>query len=248
MKLAVLTFAALMALAAQAQDTLQPAAPPHVPLMASPGGRALQSAALPGLGQALRGEWIRGGLYFAGAAFLAGDALHFWENQYNRPASEDAGRIYDRDMAYGLAVWYGMAAVLSAADAGYATSKKREIKPTLAAFKSIFFPGWGQLSNGKRWKAAGMFLLQTGFAFGAFTQHERFLFYDALGDVDKASFYKSDRNRLVWWSAGIALFSAFDAFVDCHLRDWNVSEKLSIYPHYAPESKSAGISLRLSLN
>ena len=216
--------------------------------MASPFGRALQSAALPGLGQALRGEWIRGGLYFAGAAFLAGDAMHFWENQYDRSASDGAGRVYDRDMAYGLAVWYGMAAILSAADAGYATSKSRETRPTLAAFKSIFFPGWGQLSNGKRWKAAGMFLLQTGFAFGAFTQHERFLFYDAHGDVNQASFYKSDRNRLIWWSAGIMLFSAFDAFVDCHLRDWNVSEKLTLLPRFSPESKSAGLSLRLSLN
>ena len=237
-----------MALAAQAQDTLQPAPSPHIPLMASPGGRALQSAILPGLGQALQGEWIRGGLYLAGAAFLAGDVWRFWEHQYDRPSSEGAGRVYDRDIAYGLAAWYGMTAFFAAADAGCSASKERETRPTRAAFKSIFFPGWGQLSNGKRWKAAGMFALQTGFAFGAFTQHERFLFYDALGDVDKASFYKSDRNRLVWWSAGIVLFSAFDAFVDCHLRDWNVSEKLSILPHYAPESKSAGLSLRLSLN
>jgi len=238
-----------MTLAARAQDTLPSMPPPRpVSFMVSPYGRAMQSAVLPGLGQALRGEWIRGGLYFAGAAFLAGDAMHFWENQYDRSASDGAGRVYDRDMAYGLAVWYGMAAILSAADAGYATSKSRETRPTLAAFKSIFFPGWGQLSNGKRWKAAGMFLLQTGFAFGAFNQHERFLFYDALGDVNQASFYKSDRNRLIWWSAGIMLFSAFDAFVDCHLRDWNVSEKLALLPNYSPESKSAGLSLRVALN
>jgi hypothetical protein len=151
-------------------------------------------------------------------------------------------------MAYGLAVWYGMTAILSAADAGYAASKKRETKPTRAAFKSVFFPGWGQLSNGKRWKAAEMFLLQTSFALSAFTQHERFLFYDAQGDASQAGFYKNDRNRLIWWSAGIMLFSAFDAFVDCHLRDWNVSEKLSILPQYSPGSKSAGLSLRLSLN
>jgi hypothetical protein len=247
-KRVILLFLILNVLAVHAQDTLtQSSLPRKVPLMTSASGRALQSAAVPGLGQALQREWLRGGVFFAGASFLAADALHFWESQYDRAGSDQAGRIYDRDTAYGLAVWYGVSALFAAADAGYTASRSRETNPTWAAFKSILFPGWGQLSNGKHWKAMGIFALQTSVAFGIFTQHEHYIFYNALNQPSTASFYKNDRNRLVWWSAGIAILSALDAFVDCHLRDWNVSEELSWAPYYSPESRSTGLSLNLAL-
>jgi len=231
-----------LVLQASAQDSLRQ------PFFRSPWGRALQSAAIPGLGQAAQGDWLRGGLFLAGEAFLALDAFHFWDNQYQRVSSDAAGRRYDRDTAYGLAVWYSLGALFAAADAGYGSSRWRETRPTMAALRSIFFPGWGQLANGRRWKAAGMFALQTGFAFGAFTQHERFLYHDGRGESADASFFKNDRNRLIWWSVGIAIFSAADAFVDCHLRDWNVSEKLSLGPAYFPKPNAWGLGLRLSFS
>lgn len=202
---------------------------------------------VPGLGQASRGEWLRAGVFFAGEAFLALDARHFWDHQYNRAGADAAGRHYDRDTAYGLAVWYGLGALFAAADAGYAASKSRETHPTRAAFRSALFPGWGQLANGKRWKAAGAFLVQTGLGLGVYTQHQRYLYYQAVGQSSQASFYKSDRNRLIWWSVGLLLFSAADAFVDCHLRDWDVSEKLSWAPIYFPLQKSAGLALLLRM-
>ena len=209
---------------------------------------ALQSAAVPGLGQMSGGEWLRGGLFLAGEAFLAGDALYYWEGQYDKPGWDQAGRLFNRDLAYSLAVWYSLGAVFSAADAYYAVSKKRTSSPTLAALQSVVFPGWGQLANGQRWKAAGMFLLQTGLAFAAYYQHESFLFHDGLGQEQEARFYKDDRNRLIWWSVGAVIFSAADAFVDCHLKDWDVSENLSLGLTYFQEQKVLGLRLRLPLS
>lgn len=208
---------------------------------------ALQSVIVPGWGQLSRGEWMRGGFFLLGGAFLAGDAYTYWEGQYGRPGWDDAGRVFSRDMAQGLVVWYGLGAVFSSMDALYAGKMNKDGSPTLAAFQSVLFPGWGQLANGKRWKAAGMFILQTGLAFAVFYQHENYLFYDSQGNDLKARFYKDDRNRLVWWSVGAVIFSAADAFVDCHLRNWTVSGDLAVTPVYFPENKTMGIGVRLPL-
>jgi hypothetical protein len=231
----------LNAAAPVAQDSSRP------PFLRSPSGYALQSVLVPGLGQITQGDWIQGGLFFAGEAFLAYDALHFWEHQYQRGSADAPGRRYDRDTAYGLAVWYGAGALFCAADAFYAKRSSDEVSPTRAAFRSALFPGWGQLSNGKRIKAGAVFLLQTGLGFAAFTQHERFLFYDSRGETDEADFYKNDRNRLLWWSVGALLYSAADAFVDAHLRRWDVSEDLSLIPLLDPDRRMLGLQIRLPL-
>ncbi|MFH1863265.1 MAG: DUF5683 domain-containing protein [bacterium] len=209
---------------------------------------ALQSAAVPGWGQASCGQWLRGSLFFLSEAFLAYEAHHFWESQYQRADGDVAGRIYDRDTAYGLAAWYALGALYCAADAYYCKASQRPQSPTLAVLRSIVFPGWGQLSNGKPWKAAGVFCLQTGLAFAAYTQHQRFIYYDGLGQATQARFYKDDRNRLIWWSIGALIYSSVDAFVDCHLQDWDVSENLSFLPIFFPQQQSWGIGVSISFN
>ncbi|HDH57555.1 MAG TPA: hypothetical protein ENF16_02985 [Bacteroidetes bacterium] len=209
---------------------------------------ALQSAVLPGWGQLSQREWLRGGFFLLGEAFLAGDALYYWESQYDKPGWDKPGRTFDHDIALGLATWYGLGAVFCALDAYYINEPSSEGNPTLAALQSVIFPGWGQLANGQHWKAAGMFLLQTGLAFSVYYQHENYIYYDGLGLDDEARFYKDDRNRLIWWSVGAVIFSALDAFVDCHLRDWNVSEDLAVVPAYFPEQHTLGIGLRLPIS
>ncbi len=210
-------------------------------------GRALPSVAVPGLGQALQGEWVRGGLFFVGESFVALEALHFWENQYTRAPGDNAGRRYDRETAGGLAVWYGLGAVFCAGDAYYCGSPGAEFSPSMAALRSVVFPGWGQLSNGKRLKAAGIFLAQTGMGFSAYTQHQRFLYYDARGEEMEARFYKNDRNRLLWWSVGLVIYSAADAFVDCHLRNWDVTEVATLEPAFFLAQNAPGLKLCFSL-
>ncbi len=208
---------------------------------------ALQSMLIPGWGQISQDQWLRGGLYLAGEAFLAADAYYYWENQYGRPGWDDAGRLFSREVSYGLAVWYGMGAVLCAADAYYFGSKSRTKIPTFAALQSALFPGWGQLANGQHWKAAGMFLLQTSLGFAAYYQHENYLFYRRQEESSKANFYRNDRNRLIWWSIGALIFSSADAFVDCHLRDWDVSDNLTYVPTYFPDNKAIGVKLQIPI-
>jgi hypothetical protein len=236
------------ALAASAQDTLSQQPGLKKPFFHTGWGRALMSAAVPGSAQLARREWLRGGLYLAGEAFLVYDAFHFWDHQYERPPSDHAGRIYDRDTALGLATWYGLGALFVAADAWYATTGWRETVPMRAMWHSLVFPGWGQLSNGQRWRAAIVFGVQTGLAYSVFTQHQRFHYHQSRGEEGLASFYKNDRNRLVWWSVGLLLASSAEAYVGCHLRDWNVSPDLSLSPTYFPEQKTVGLSLSLITN
>jgi len=114
---------------------------------------ALQSAVLPGWGQLSRREWLRGGFFLLGEAFLAGDALYYWESQYDKPGWDKPGRTFDHDIALGLATWYGLGAVFCALDAYYINEPSSEGNPTLAALQSVIFPGWGQLANGQHWKA-----------------------------------------------------------------------------------------------
>lgn len=209
---------------------------------------ALESLLLPGLGQVSRGEWVRGGFFLAAEGALALSALYYWQSSQDRPSWDDAGRIFDRDVAYGLATWYGVGAVFNALDAYYAGKTQRIGNPNLAAFQSVLFPGWGQLANGQRWKAVGMFAMQTGLAYAVYYQHNNYLYYKALGEEIEAGFYKDDRNRLIWWSVGAVIFSAADAFVDCHLRNWDVSDRLTWTPVFNPNSRSFGFGLRLFLS
>ncbi|RJP78674.1 MAG: hypothetical protein C4524_06270 [Candidatus Zixiibacteriota bacterium] len=208
-------------------------------------GPALQSLAVPGWGQAAQGRWWRGGVYFVGEAVLAVQAYRFWEQQYDRPDSDAPGRIYDQNLAYGLAVWYGLGALFAAGDAYYEATGKRETRPTRAAVRSVLFPGWGQLSNGKFWKGAVIFTGQSALAFSAYLQHQRFRYNAAHGETSAADFYQNDRNRLLWWLAGSMVYSAADAFVDAHLRKWDVSE-VALEPVFSPESRSLGLGVRVS--
>ncbi|TKJ41132.1 hypothetical protein CEE37_05540 [candidate division LCP-89 bacterium B3_LCP] len=209
---------------------------------------ATASLFVPGLGQMAKGEWLRGGFFAVAEGFLIGDAYYYWENQYNKASWDDAGRVFDRDMARGLVVWYGAGAAFTALDALYIDRGYTAKNPTLAALRSVIFPGWGQLANGKPWKAAVVFIGQTSLAFSAFYQHENHLFHDALGEESQARFYKDNRNRLIWWSVGAMILSAVDAFVDCHLRDWDVSPDITFEPTYFPEYKTFGFQVRFPIN
>jgi hypothetical protein len=140
-----------------------------------------------------------------------------------------------------------MGAVFCALDAYYLSSGKRVKSPTLTVFQSLLFPGWGQVANGQFWKGAGIFVLQTSLAFSAYYQHENYLYYRRQGLSNEAEFFRDDRNRLIWWSVGALIFSAADAFVDSHLKDWDVSDDLSFNPVLFPEQKTFGMGVRIPL-
>lgn len=207
----------------------------------------LQSLLVPGWGQASHGDWLLGAAHFAGGAALAGSAFGYWQSQYSRPDWDQAGKIFDKDVAFGLAGWYGLEALFSGLDSYYTTTEKRVTNPTVAALLSIAYPGWGQIANGKHGKAMAIFALQTGLAYSAYYQHQTYLFYLGQEQPVDAQFYKDDRNRLIWWSVGALIYSAADAFVDCHLRTFDVSDDLSIAPVCFPENRGVGLRIRLQL-
>ncbi|MBU1652695.1 hypothetical protein KKA00_10775 [bacterium] len=230
----------LSASLSQAQDdSLAVEAPP---LSFKP---ALQSLVVPGWGQISQGEWPRGLVYFGGQAFLAADAFYYWEEQYG-PQRDNPERDFYRNLSYGLAAWYGLGVAFNVLDVIYYQKPVIPGSATSAVFQSMVFPGWGQLANGQHWKAGAMFLLQTSLGYSMYYQHQNYVYYKSIED-DRAGFFKDQRNRLIWWSAFAMIFSATDAYVDAHLREWDVSDDLSLAPTFFDQYQTMGIRLTLSL-
>ena len=94
--------------------------------------------------------------------------------------------------------------------------------------RSLVYPGWGQLHNGKYLKALSIFASET--ALLAMIYHESkesSRAYEAhLAAPDRtvaAKFYAryeehfERRESLIWWTAGLIAFSLADAYVDANL-------------------------------
>ena len=96
--------------------------------------------------------------------------------------------------------------------------------PTGAMLRSLAFPGWGQLYNGKWIKAGLVFMGETGLVINA-------LYWDHQAEKATNSwdrdFYRDNRNLSFWWLAAVVLLSMGDAYVDAHLSDFDVSTDLS---------------------
>jgi hypothetical protein len=206
---------------------------------------ALESFALPGSGQFAAGDRWRGGVHLLGAATLAGSACYYWQSQYQRADWDQSGKNFDRGVARGLAGWYGLYSLFSALDSYYTTTHARVTTPSYAALLSIAFPGLGQAANGKHWKAMVIFAAESGLIYSSYYQHQSYLFFKSQGRSIEASFYKDDRNRLIWWSLGAVIYSAADAFVDCHLRTFDVSPNLALTPVAFPENRGVGLGLTI---
>ncbi len=115
--------------------------------------------------------------------------------------------------------------------------------PSWVGVRSMLIPGWGQLYNGKPIKALVVAGGQIAMGYGIYRQNQKYLdnthssdqmFHifqtthnldDSLASDDYqriAYFYKNDRNKLIWWSVGAMFISVYDAFVDAHLRNFDV--------------------------
>jgi hypothetical protein len=105
--------------------------------------------------------------------------------------------------------------------------RQRHHSPSGAMWRSLLFPGWGQLYNRKYFKALIIGGGEIGFISGIYIQHQRFKDAREKGDEYAANFYRNDRNRLGWWLAGLILYSMADAYVDAQLWDFEISQDLS---------------------
>lgn len=133
-------------------------------------------------------------------------------------------------------------------------------QPTIALFKSMVIPGWGQAGNGKYVKAVIFLGLQTWFVASAIhygqdaadfrskweaaqTVEERNKWYGLYDDR------RDNRNKFTWFAGINAFVAMFDAYVDAHLSGspeaHHDDNKLSV--DFAPEGFD-GARVTLSMN
>lgn len=114
---------------------------------------------------------------------------------------------------------------------------RRAKNPTSAMLRSLAFPGWGQLYNGKWFKAGLVFVAETGLVINA-------LYWDYQAQKATSSwdrdFYRDNRNLSFWWLAAAVLLSIGDAYVDAHLSTFDISTNLSA------DAWTVGVKCRLA--
>lgn len=119
-------------------------------------------------------------------------------------------------------------------------TKRKTINPTRALFKSLFIPGWGQLSN-KKYVKAGVIITLEGVLIGTIVHYAKKTSsaknaFQAETDIgEKARLFsefkeaKNQRNRFSWFTGTLVFLSMFDAYVDAHLARFPIyEEKLSL--------------------
>jgi hypothetical protein len=120
--------------------------------------------------------------------------------------------------------------------------------PTGAMLRSAIVPGWGQLYTHNYFKAFAFATAEVSIVYSASFQHGQMKRFQKAADnatdpsakADYANFedfYRSSRNRLYWWLAGVLLLSVGDAYVDAQLYGLDFS------PDIGPTTGAAGISV-----
>ena len=133
----------------------------------------------------------------------------------------------------------------------------RTQNPTVALFKSMLVPGWGQLGNKKFVKAGIIIALEGALVttlvhYSEKTSDARYKFDRAVDLNEKARLFnefqsaKSERNRFSWYLGTTIFLSMFDAYVDAHLAKFPKYEKRISFD-LAPQPKGfIGASVRLN--
>lgn len=99
--------------------------------------------------------------------------------------------------------------------------------PSGAMWRSVLFPGWGQLYNRRYLKAVIIGGGEISLILGAWLQDQRYEKAKKDNDSIAADFYKNDRNKFYWWIAGTVIYSMADAYADGHLYDFELDRNLS---------------------
>lgn len=118
----------------------------------------------------------------------------------------------------------------------YTPAPKRS--PSITMLKSVAFPGWGQFSNKKYFKAGVIFAIESYFIykavdFGIKASDSR-KYWKSLPDsqaTEKAEAFRlytndrDNRNSNIWYSVIVTFLSMIDAYVDAHLQDFPEKDK-----------------------
>lgn len=112
--------------------------------------------------------------------------------------------------------------------------------PTGAVLRSLALPGWGQFYNEQYWKTP-IFVGAVGtLIYFAIDNHNQYLDYKRLEQSlpeddprrqiarrNKESF-QDNRDQVLFYTIGVYIVSAIDAYVGAHLFDFTVDDDLSL--------------------
>lgn len=130
--------------------------------------------------------------------------------------------------------------------------------PTVALFKSMVVPGWGQYGNNKKFKALVYFSIDVFMISKAIHYKKKAsdLWDQYQGSTELAirnSYYelytqeKNRRNKFTWYAVITSFFSMFDAYVDAHLSGFPKEKENKLSFDIKPlETSGAIVSLSVS--
>ena len=98
----------------------------------------------------------------------------------------------------------------------------KPVNPNTAMWHSLALPGWGQLDNGRRWKAALMITAEL-VCIGGIAYESHRLSENGLTEFGREAI-RTDRNTFILYLMLAKVVSMMDAYVDAHLADFNVSD------------------------
>jgi len=96
------------------------------------------------------------------------------------------------------------------------------VKPATAMYHSLAFPGWGQIDNGKKKKAALFFIAEIVCIGGYFYKNYEL----RQGDYTdwEMENLRTDRNTFLLYWMITKIFGIMDAYVDAQLANYNVGD------------------------
>jgi hypothetical protein len=133
--------------------------------------------------------------------------------------------------------------------------KRKKHSPTGALLRSLAVPGWGQLYNDRYIKAGIIAGLETFLIYQTAYYWERTSTYEDLYTSDTNDIsrnnkflqydrYRDLRNQHIWLLGITVFYSIFDAYVDAHLKNFDVD----ITPDFDDERQDLTLWLSISIN
>ena len=116
----------------------------------------------------------------------------------------------------------GESVVLSAARKEGMDAARTPIKPKKAMLHSLLIPGWGQLDNGSRKKAALLFVAEI-FIIGGYLYENSLVNKGSLSEFEREN-HRTNRNTYVIYWFVSKIIGITDAYVDAQLADFDVDD------------------------
>lgn len=142
-----------------------------------------------------------------------------------------------------------------AAENRLAEQTKHRHSPSGALLRSAALPGWGQLYNKKYIKAIiigggeSILIYQTAWHWHKTSKYkDLYLKAEVDSDARRDYFYKFDsyrdlRNQYIWFLGLTIFYSMFDAYVDAHLRNFDID----LTPDFDPEQENLTLWLKVGI-